>query len=99
MGQEKTNTTAVTHKLHNNQQFAIKSTFIGSCLGGGTAIAVGGPLGQQLLQAAVLSVAISLSLYWLLLVLAAWVTDETGDSILPDQTESTHPTTEGSATR
>jgi len=99
MEREQTNTTAVTHKLRNNRQFGLKSTFIGGCLGGGTALAVGGPLAQQLVQAAVLSVAISLSLYWLLLALAAWVTDETGDSVISGKTESTHPTTERSATR
>ena len=93
------NSTVVAHKLRNTRQFALKSTLIGGCLGGGTALAVGGPLAQQLVQAAVLSVVISLSLYWLLCALAAWVTDETGDSVLAGRRESTQPATERPATR
>jgi len=93
------NSTAVAHRLRNSRQFALKSTLIGGCLGGGTGLAVGGPLAQQFVQATILSVAISLSLYWLLCALAAWVTDETGDSVLAGRPESTQPTTERPATR
>ena len=99
MERGQTNSTAVAHKLRNNRQFALKSTLIGGCLGGGTALAVGGPLAQQLVQAAVLSTVVSLSLYWLLLALSTWLTDKTGDSVQPDRTESGHATTEGSTTR
>ena len=76
MDRGQTNATAVAHNLQNNRQFALKSVCIGGCLGGGTALAVGGPLAQQLVQAALLSTVISVSLYWLLLTLAAWVSDD-----------------------
>lgn len=92
MDRGQTNATAVAHNLQNNRQFALKSVCIGGCLGGGTALAVGGPLAQQLVQAALLSTVISVSLYFLL-TLAAWVSDETGSSVLAGRTESTRPNT------
>jgi len=92
------NSTAVAHKLRNSRQFALKSMLIGGFAGGGTTMAVGGPLAQQLAQAAVLSAVISLCLYWLLGRLAAWVTDETADSVIQSRTEPTQPQ-ESSATQ
>lgn len=83
----------VVYNLRNRQQFRLKSAIIGCCLGGGTAIGVGGPLAQQLVQAAVLTVTIGAGIYWLLLALAAAVTDDAGDYVVPNRPESTHPTT------
>jgi len=93
MDRGQTNATAVAHNLQNNRQFALKSVFIGGCLGGGTALAVGGPLAQQLVQTVLLSTVVSVSLYWLLLTLAARVSDETGNSVLAGRTASNRPNT------
>jgi len=76
MKRARTTPSAVTYNLRSRRQFAINSLLIGGFLGGGTAMAVGGPLAQQALQAAVLTAAVGGVCYWLLCVLAASVTTE-----------------------
>ena len=84
----------MTYNLRNRRQFAINSLLIGGFLGGGTAVAIGGPLAQQTLQGAVLTAAVAGVCYWLLCALAASVTDETGTPTFDEQTDSTvEPTT------
>jgi len=94
MKRARTTPSAVTYNLRNRRQFAINSLLIGGFLGGGTAVAIGGPLAQQTLQAAVLTAAVAGVCYWLLCALAASVTDETGTPTFDEQTDSTvEPTT------
>jgi len=64
--------------LINTGQLAIKITFISCCVGGGTAMAIGGPFHQQLLVAGLIAVLVSGSLYWMLCAAARYVAGSVG---------------------
>ena len=98
MKRARTESTAVAYSLPNRRQFALKSLLIGGFLGGGAAMAAGGPLAQQALQGVVLAAVIAGGLFWLVCALAASVTDERGTPQLTSRAESTPETTAVTAT-
>lgn len=71
-------TDSITYDLGCKQRYAVTTILIGLLVGGGTALAGGGSLAQQLVLATLITTVVSGSSYWVLSRLAASVTGGTG---------------------
>ncbi len=65
---------SIPYVLVDELQYAIKTAILGTCLGAGVALSIGGPVVGRALLGGVLTVTVAGGLYWALLTLAAYHT-------------------------
>ena len=82
---------SVTYELVDELQFAIKSSIVGICVGGGTAAYAGGPLLARVLTGALVAAVVTCGIYVTLLTLADRLTGGSRTYRLVPPADRAHP--------